>query len=319
MSVPSGKLDAVTTEVQTRVSPHRTRGVLLVLGAAVGFGSSGPLAKPVMSAGFTPQQVAAVRVGLAALVLLAGVAAVRPRLLRVRKDQLPLLFAYGLLGVGGVQLCYFAAIGRLPVGIAMVLEFTSPVLVALWVRFVRGTRMPGPAWFGTAMAMLGLAMIAQVWQGLRLDAIGLLAGLGAAVCSAAYFLLGERGAGAHHPLGLVTWGMVIGAVSIFVLVPPWTLPVGALGHGTELGVPVWTLLIAVALFSTAMAYLLGITALRFVPSTVASVLGLAEPVVATALAWLVLHESLSPVQLVGAAVLLSGAAVVELGARVPVA
>ncbi|TDP97263.1 threonine/homoserine efflux transporter RhtA [Labedaea rhizosphaerae] len=309
----------MTTEVQTRVSPHRTRGVLLVLGAAVGFGSSGPLAKPVMSAGFTPQQVAAVRVGLAALVLLAGVAAVRPRLLRVRKDQLPLLFAYGLLGVGGVQLCYFAAIGRLPVGIAMVLEFTSPVLVALWVRFVRGTRMPGPAWFGTAMAMLGLAMIAQVWQGLRLDAIGLLAGLGAAVCSAAYFLLGERGAGAHHPLGLVTWGMVIGAVSIFVLVPPWTLPVGALGHGTELGVPVWTLLIAVALFSTAMAYLLGITALRFVPSTVASVLGLAEPVVATALAWLVLHESLSPVQLVGAAVLLSGAAVVELGARVPVA
>jgi drug/metabolite transporter (DMT)-like permease len=162
-------------------------------------------------------------------------------------------------------------------------------------------------------------MVAQVWQGLRLDAVGLLAGLGAAVCSAAYFLLGERGAGAHHPLGLVTWGMVIGAVSIFVLVPPWTLPAGALGNDTELGVPVWTLLIAVALFSTAMAYLLGITALRFVPSTVASVLGLAEPVVATALAWLMLHESLGPIQLAGAVVLLGGAAVVELGARVRVA
>ena len=308
----------MTTDIVTpvtAVTAQRGRGTVLVLCAAVGFGSSGVLSKPVMSAGFTPQQVAAMRVGLAAVALLGGAAVLRPGMLRVRRDQLGLLLAYGLIGVGGVQLCYFAAIGRLPIGIAMVLEFTSPVLVALWVRFVRGTPMPAGAWLGTAMAMAGLGMVAQVWEGLRLDAVGLLAGLGTAVCSAAYFLLGERSAGTHHPLGLVTWGMVIGAISLFVLVPPWTLPAAAFGRQTALGAPVWTLLVAVALFSTAMAYLLGITALGFLPSTAASVLGLAEPVIATTLAWLLLHESLSPVQLAGAAVLLAGAATVELRGR----
>ncbi|MEU3270682.1 EamA family transporter [Saccharomonospora sp. NPDC006951] len=296
---------------------HRGRGITLILLASVFFGSSGVLGKPAMIAGLSPVQVAAARIGLAALVLVAVVALVRPGLLRVRRAQWKVLAGYGLLGVAGVQLCYFVAAARIPIGVAILLEFTSPVLVALWVRFVRKVRLPWLMWVGIVLALAGLAMVARVDEGLRLDAIGLLAGVGAALCSAAYFLIGEHGVGSLHPLSMVTWGMLIGAVAVCVVAPPWTWPAELLTVPAEFGPwrpPVWTLLLAVALFATVFAYLAGINALRHLPAPVASVLALCEPLIATAAAWLLLNEALSPVQIAGAVVLLGGALVVQLTA-----
>ncbi|PXY33101.1 permease [Prauserella coralliicola] len=304
----------VSTSSTTFVA-RRGRGTALLLLASLSFGSSGVIGKPAMLAGLAPEQVATARIGLAAVVLLAGVALVRPSLLRVPKGQWRLLLGYGLLGVAGVQLFYFISASRIPIGVAILLEFSSPVLVALWVRFVRRVRLPWPMWIGIALALGGLAMVARVGEGLRLDAIGLLAGVGAALCSAAYFLLGEHGVANHHPLGMVTWGMVIGAVAVCVVSPPWTLPASVLASPAELGPwrpPVWALLLAVALVSTVLAYLAGISSLRHLPVAAASVLALVEPLVATAAAWLLLDEALTWVQLLGAAVLLGGALLVQL-------
>lgn len=274
-----------------------------------------------MNAGLSPQHVASARVGIAAAVLLIGVALIKPSILRVRRDQLRLLVAYGLAGVALVQLMFFIAVSRLPVGIAMLLEYTSPVLVAFWVRFVRKVRLPMLSWIGIALAFLGLALVAQVWTSLELDGVGLLAGIGAALCSAAYYLLGERGASEHHPIGMVTWGMVVGALGLFVVAPPWTMPFAAVRTTSTFGgaeVPVWALLITVALISTALAYTLSISSLRHLPSTVASVLALSEPIVATLIAWLMLGETLSPDQIIGMVVLLSGAALVQVASHGPV-
>ncbi|WP_374202670.1 DMT family transporter [Amycolatopsis sp. GM8] len=294
---------------------QRGRGTALILVSSVCFGMSGTIAKPAMIAGLSPEQVAAARIGLAAVVLLAGIGLVRPRLLRVRKTEWPLLLGYGLLGVAGVQLCYFVAVQRLPVGIAILLEFMSPVLIALWTRFVRHVRLPRAMWLGITLAMLGLALVAQVWEGLSLDAVGVLAGLGGTVCSAAYFLIGEHGATTREPLGMVTWGVVIGAVAVSAIAPPWTIPVAILDAPADLGPwhpPVWLLVVAVALLSTALAYALGTSALRHLPAAVASVIGLLEPIVATATAWALLGESLRWVQLAGALVLLGGATIVQM-------
>lgn len=296
------------------------RGTALILLASVCFGTSGPLAKPMMNAGMSPQEVASSRIGLAALILLVVVGLTQPAVLRIRRADWRLLLAYGLVGVAGVQLLYFAAVSRIPIGVAMLLEFTAPILVALWVRFVRRTVLPAQAWVGTGLALLGLAMVAQVWEGLRLDALGLLAGIGAALGAAAYFLLGEHGVSTLHPLGMVTWGMVVGAVGIFFIAPPWALPTEILGETTEFGPwhpPVWTLLLAIAVISTAMAYLLSISAMQYMPSNVVSVLALSEPIVATVAAWALLGQSLTAVQILGAVVLLGGATVVQLASRRP--
>ncbi|WP_308282639.1 EamA family transporter [Pseudonocardia nigra] len=223
--------------------------------------------------------------------------------------------------MAGVQVLYFAAVSRIPIGVAMLLVFTSPILVAQWVRFVRRTVLPARIWVGTVLALAGLAVVAQVWQGLRLDAVGLVTGVGAALCSAAYFLVAEHATATVGPLGLVTWGMVVGAAAIFVVAPPWSIPLDRLVAGADFGgrhVPVWTLLVTCAVLSTAVAYVLSTSALRDLPANVVSVLALCEPIVAAALAWLALSQSLTVAQLAGAAVLLAGATVVQLAARAPV-
>lgn len=306
--------EATAARPQAAPAP-RWRGLALMLAASLFFGSSGVIGKPAMQAGLSPEQVASARIVISALVLFAGVGLLRPSLLRVRPGEWRVLIAYGLLAVAGVQLFYFIAASRVPVGVAILLEFTSPVLIAFWVRFVRGTRLPRPMWAGIALAMTGLAMVARVTDGFQLDTVGLLAGLGAAVCSAVYFLLGEHGVSTRHPLGMVTWGMVFGALAMCVIAPPWTLPREALTAAATFGPwqpPVYVLLIAVAIISTVLAYLAGLAALRHLPASVASVLGLCEPLVATTLAWALLGEALAAVQLIGAAVLLTGATLVQL-------
>lgn len=310
----------MTTDVSVRparfpVAAHTGRGITLILLASLFFGSSGVIGKPAMQAGLSPEQVASARIVISGVVLLVGVGLFRPSLLRVGKREWPLLVAYGLFGVACVQLLFFIAASRIPVGVAILLEFTSPVLIALWVRFVRGIRLPRLMWMGIALAMTGLAMVSQVWDGLALDTLGLLAGLAAAVCAASYFLLGEHGVSSMHPIGMVTWGMVVGALAMCAVAPPWTLPLDTVSMPATLGPwapPVWLLLVAVALISTVLAYLAGISALRHLPASVASVLALCEPLVATSLAWVMLGESLAILQLVGAAVLLAGATMVQL-------
>lgn len=122
-----------------------------------------------------------------------------------------------------------------------------------------------------------------------------------------------------NDLGMVTWGMTIGAVLVCAVAPPWTVPWRILGAPAEFGPwhpPVWTLLIALVLISTVLAYAVGMTALRHLPASVASVVGLVEPLIAAAAAWLLLGEALTWVQAAGAVVLLTGAYIVQLNSKV---
>ena len=292
----------------------RLRATITSLLSAVAFGFAGIPAKMAYGAGFTPLQVTAVRIVLTALVLLACVAPWNglPKLGSWR-----LVLAYAALGVIGSPLLYFVAVSRIPIGVAMVLEFLAPVLVALWIRLVRRTRLPASMWVGTALALIGLAMIAQLFDAVSFDLVGTLAGFGAAVCTAAYYLLGEQAAKQGDPLTLTTGGMVVGAVLISIVSPPWTLPWSAMTTSTTLG-PVWLGLVLLALVSTAFAYVAGVLALRRLPSSAASVLGLVEPLVATLAGWLILGQVLTVVQIIGAAVLLGGAAIVQLAAGRPI-
>jgi drug/metabolite transporter (DMT)-like permease len=309
----------VALEKTARV-PRRARATGLSLASWVLFASSGPLAKAVMAAGWSPTAVTSVRIALAAALLVPVVAVLRPRGLSFRRADLWLLLSYGLLGVAGVQLFFFLAVARVPVGVAMVLVSLAPALVALWVRVVRRTRLPWLVWLGIGLAVAGLALVAEIGQGVRLDLLGVAAGLAAAICSAGYFLLGEHGASRHDSFGLTAAGLAIGAVVVVAVSPPWTLPSGLLTAPAELGglrVPVWPALLVLAVVGTVLPYLAGLRALRDLPSALASVLALVEPLVAAALAWLLLGQALGLTQLAGAVILLTGAVLVQLAGPDP--
>ncbi|MGW4739738.1 EamA family transporter [Nocardia xishanensis] len=300
---------------QSARSPNRTGATGLSLTSWVLFASCGSLAAAVMAAGWSAAAVTSVRIALAAVLLVPVVAVLRPRALRFGRGDIGLLLGYGLLGVAGVQLFFFVAVSRVPVGVAMVLVNVAPALVALWVRVIRRTRLPGLGWLGLGLAVTGSTLVAEIWQGGHLDPLGIAAGLGSAICSAGYFLLGEHGASRHDSFGLTAAGLAIGAIVMIVVAPPWTLSSGLLTAPAVLGglrVPVWLALLVLAVFGTVLPYLAGLRALRDLPSAMASVLAMVEPVVAAVLAWLLLGQTLGPAQLAGAAILLTGAVLVQL-------
>jgi drug/metabolite transporter (DMT)-like permease len=292
--------------------------------SSVAFGTSGSFGKALIGAGMSPLQASWVRVTGAALVLVPVMLALRPRIagLAVRRHW-RLLLPYGVMGVAGCQSLYFLAASRLPVGVAILLEFTGPVLVVGWTRFVLRTSLPRSAALGVAIALAGLACVVEVWSGLRLDPLGVLAGLGAAACQAAFFLLADRASGQIDPLVMTAAGFTVAMLLLAVVTPPWHIPWHVLTGNVTFGEhtsPGWLLLVLLVLVSTVAAYVTSVAAVHRLSAPVAGAVGYVEAVAAAVFAWLTLGEHLSPVQLAGGVIVLAGAFVAQrsVGARLPV-
>lgn len=296
-------------------TPRPALGVAMVLGSAVLFAVNGTVSKLVLRAGIEAPQLTLLRAGGAFLGVFTLSLLLRPgvRRLRVTTDQIPLLIAYGLTGFFLVPMLYFVAISRLPVGIALLFEYTAPLLVALWARFAQHQRLRRRLWAGLALSLVGLAGVAEIWGDLKLDGIGMLAGLGAAAMLAAYYLLGARGVRQHDALSLTTWAFgastVAGMLTRVVTDPSGWEPLA----GNSSGVPVLLLVAYVVLLGSIAPYLLVAAALRHLPATSVGIIGMVEPVIAAAVAWLVLGagELLNGAQLAGGVLVLVGVALAE--------
>ena len=289
-------------------------GLGLAIGSAVAFGGSGVAAKPLIEAGLDPLHVVWLRVAGAALVMLP--LAVRHRaLLRSRPA---LLAGFGLLAVAGVQACYFAAISRIPVGVALLVEYLAPALVLGWVRFVQRRPVTRAAALGVVLAVGGLACVVEVWSGLSFDALGLLLALGAACCQVGYFVLSDQGSdsgdAAPDPLGVIAYGLLVGAAVLTVVARPWSMDWSVLADSADMnGTPVAAvvLLAWIVLVATVVAYVTGVLSVRRLSPQVAGVVACLEAVIATVLAWFLLGEHLSAPQIVGGVVVLVGAFIAQ--------
>ncbi|GLW66400.1 membrane protein [Actinomadura rubrobrunea] len=299
----------------------RTAGLALAVLSSVCFGASGPFGKALIHAGLTPWQAVWLRIAGAALVLVPLTLLLRGRAAaRSVRPHLPQVIVYGLTGVAGAQAFYFVAASRLPVGVAILLEFCGPILVLGWIRVVRRAPVHRSAAAGVAVAMVGLAMVVQVWTGLRLDALGLAAGLGAAACQAGYFLLIDRLTGQVDPLVMTASGTLLAAALLAAPAAPWALPWDVLPDSVPVGghaAPGWLLAAWIVLVSTVLAYLTGVAAVQRLSAQVAGAICYTEAVAATLIAWVALGERLAPVQLVGGAIVLAGAFVAQRAAADP--
>ncbi|MEV5314448.1 EamA family transporter [Streptomyces sp. NPDC052610] len=304
----------VHTSESSHSSSGKGLGLGLALASAVAFGGSGVAAKPLIEAGLDPLHVVWLRVTGAALVMLP--LAVRHRALLRRRPAL--LAGFGLLAVAGVQACYFAAISRIPVGVALLVEYLAPALVLGWVRFVQRRPVTRAAALGVVLAVGGLACVVEVWSGLRFDALGLLLALGAACCQVGYFVLSDQGSDsgedAPDPLGVIAYGLLVGAAVLTVVARPWGMDWSVLtGTARMDGTPVaaWLLLGWIVLVATVVAYITGVLSVRRLSPQVAGVVACLEAVIATVLAWVLLGEHLSAPQVVGGAVVLVGAFIAQ--------
>ncbi|MEW9553477.1 DMT family transporter [Nonomuraea sp. NPDC050783] len=290
----------------------RYAGLALAFVSSWCFAFSGPMAKYLNTAGLAPVEAVWTRMAGAGLLLLAVLAVVRPRALRVPRSRLPFLGLYAIVAVAGVQSLYFVAITRLPVGIALLLEFMAPVMVVAWVRLVRRVRLAPAAYIGAVTAVVGLAIVVEAWQGMRIDALGLLLGLLAGACCAGYFLMSDSFGEDVDPLGLIAWGMTGAAVVLAPFARPWDIPWSAFTAtvtpaegGLSLPVPVaylWMVVVA-----TVVAYILGVNAVRRLSAAVGATVASLEVIGGAVVAWALLGETLGAFQIVGGLLVLAGA------------
>ncbi|WP_228981487.1 DMT family transporter [Streptomyces sp. DH12] len=294
-------------------SQVRSAGLGLALVSAFAFGGSGVAAKPLIEAGLDPLHVVWLRVTGAALVMLP--VAWRHRDLLRRKPAL--LAGFGLLAVAGVQAFYFAALSRIPVGVALLIEYLAPALVLGWVRFVQRRPVTRAAALGVVLAVTGLACVVEVWSGLRFDVLGLVLALGAACCQVGYFVLSDQGRDEERPvdpMGVIAYGLLVGAAVLTLVSRPWSMDWEVVAGVADLGgrsVPAGLLLGWIVLVATVLAYVTGVVSVRRLSPQVAGVVACLEAVIATVLAWVLLGEHLTAPQVAGGALVLVGAFIAQ--------
>ncbi len=295
---------------------NRRLGILMACAASALFAVNGTVSKGILLEGMPALRLTELRSAGAFVIILVCLLLWQPERLRVTRGELPVLALYGVVGFAAVQVFYFIAIRELPVGIALLIEYTAPIFIALWARFGEKQPIRQRFWWALALAMVGLAMVAEVWQGATLDGLGVLAGFLAALSLAFYFVVGDRMVSrrGRDPVSLTCYAFGFATLFLTLIQPWWTFPWSILGEETDLlgpTLPVWGLALWMIVLGTVAPFLLIIGSLRHLTATGASVIGMVEPVLAFAVAWVLLEEALTPLQILGAVTVLTGVLLAE--------
>jgi len=288
-------------------------GYAMVTAAALLFALNGTVSKVALASGIGSQELTQVRATGAFLGFALALAALNRSSLRVTLRELPFLAVFGVAGVAMVQWLYFVSIDRLPIGIALLIEYLAPILVALWAWAVLHERVRRRIWAALVLALAGLSLVVEVWSGISLDGLGIAAALLAAVAYAVYVLMAEHAVGRREPASLLCFGFGFAALFWALLQPPWEFPARRLGDDVSLlgrlaghAAPVWLLMLFVVVVGTMVTFLLVTAALRHLSATRVAILAMLEPVAAGLVAYAWLGESFGALQLVGGGIVLAG-------------
>jgi drug/metabolite transporter (DMT)-like permease len=305
---------------------HFRLGLLFAVGSAFAFGCSGPFAKALMEAGWSPTAAVTARLAGGALLMAVFATIVKPDWFREALQHSKTVIAYGLIPIAGAQLCYFNAVAHLSVGVALLLEYTAPILVVGWV-WATSRRRPGSLTLtGVALAIPGIMLVLGVigaggFTGAHINLIGVGWAMAAAVCAACYFVMSSAVAADGEGLNsitLATAGLIVGAATVAAIGATGLMPLTfttnnavVAGWTTSWLVPV----IALALIPTAIAYTLGIMGIARLQPRFASLVGLSEVMFAVVAAWILLGEAITMTQAIGGVVVLIGLTLARQGDR----
>lgn len=312
-----------TTSLPTALAPSARRastsGLIMAVGSALAFSSSGPLVKPLLEAGWSLGAALLIRMGVSGLILSpALVRAVRREHFFFRRHGL-MIVLFGLMPVLGCQLFFFSAMQRMPVAVALLIQYLAPVMLVVFV-WLRTRRRPSSlVLWGSVVAMVGLVLVVDI-SSAAFDLLGTLFALAAAVCVCAYFVISERTGDSLPPLALASGGLLTGALVMGVLCLSGLMPFQAPAVTVVLAgvqVPWFLPMMWVAAVGTTFGYAFGVMAVPRIGSRVASFVGLSEVLFALGFAWLLLAEVPGVVQFVGGALILGGVVLVRADAQSP--
>ena len=292
---------------------NKHRGELYVVFGAIFFSLSGVIVTLVLDH-MTAFRLAQIR-AIGAFALIFIITFIQDRnSLKAERSELPTLIFYGVFGYAMVQLGYFISISRgIPLSLVSILEFTAPVWIVLWIKFVRKGKVSNDMWVAIALALFGLVLVAKVWQGFTFDLIGILSAVGSAMSLAIYFLMSESQGDRRSAQAMVVWGIGVAGLFWLIVLPIWNFPTQVLttqinlqGRFSDYSAPGWLLIAYIIIFGTLVPYLFVIKGIRLISASKSSVIGMLEAVIGGAFAWIWLAQSWGAIQLLGGAIVLVG-------------
>ena len=284
------------------------------MGSAALFAAGGNAVKALFGLGFQPLALAQLRIAWAFAFLLISLSVAGRPLFRIRPAELPGLLIFGTLGVAGVQLAYYLAIARLNIAVALLVQYLGLVAITAWERYRRQQAVPVNVWSALALVLVGAFFTVGAYQPslLRLNLPGIGFGLAAAVLLAFYMLRASA-----LLARLNTWTILVYAFGAGTLM--WTAYDLVMRPSLPSQVWVWFAMALVGLFGTLVAHGLFVLALRTIRPSRAGIVATAEPVIAGLIAFLLFRDGLEPLQLLGAAVVVCGIVLVQMGGEGAVA
>lgn len=296
----------------TRTPRGPAVGYAMVAGSAALFAFNGTVSKVVLDSGVTSLRLTQARCAGALIGLALIVLATRPGTLRTTRRELTFLAVFGVAGVAFVQLFYFAAIARLEIGISLLIQYTAPLLVALWARFVFREHVRRRVWAALGLALVGLSVMMDVLGGVPLDTAGVILSFAAAATFAGYLLLAEHAVGRRDPISLLVYGFLFATLFWAVVQPWWTFPfeeisesVPLLGNLAGSSLPAWALVLWIVVLGTILPFFLMVGSLQHLPATTVGMVAMLEPVLGALVAFVWLDQTLGAQQLLGGAIVLA--------------
>jgi drug/metabolite transporter (DMT)-like permease len=303
-------------------------GLLFAVGSAAAFGVSGPFAKALLGAGWSPTAAVSARMAVGAVAMAMFATFIKPDWISEARQHTRTIVIFGLIPIAGAQLCYYNAVAHLSVGVALLLEYTAPLLVVGWLWATTRRRPSTLTLAGVAVALTGTMLVLEIFSGAigdRFSAVGILWAFGAALCAAVYFLMSDQVSSDGDGLDSITLtagGLIVGAAAVILVGLSGIMPMTFTSQDTVLAgasVPWLVPVVLVGVIPTALAYTLGISGVARLRPSFASLVGLAEVLFAVLFAWVLVGEALTISQAMGAALVLTGLTLARRGQREAVA
>jgi len=287
---------------------HSLKGYLCVAAAAVMWASSGTAGKALFTGGMTPFELVQIRVTVST-VLLAIIFGIwfRP-FFRIRPRDLWYFFLLGGVVMALVQVTYFYAISKIQVAAAIFLQYLAPVMVAFfsicfWKECLTPTKI------GALLLSLGgcyLVVGGYSLQLLKMNQLGILAGLSSALCFAVYTLVGERGMHRYSPWTILFYSFLFATITWHTFYPPFQY------LRADFTTVQWGWIFYVSIVGTVLPFGLFFVGVNYVRSTRASITATLEPISAGLFAYFFLGESLQPMQIAGGAMVVVAIVVLQM-------
>lgn len=287
-------------------------GAFLAIAAAFLFGINAGTSKVVIESGMTAEQVVSVRTAIAAGLTLVWALARNPRLLVINIRELPLLITIGIIGVGALQWTYSNAVANLPIGIALLIEYTAVLLIPIASMIFFKERFSPKLWLGALLVIIGLVLVSQIWSG-GLNPIGVLFAFGAALSLSFYFISAERVQRRVTTTGVMVYAIGTAAI-LFAFLADWPSfdparlneQISLSGNFSAIAWPQWFLLLWLGFMGGFLPMLLTYLAVRHISSTVMGVISTSEVVFAFAVGFIWLGETIGILQTFGGIVVVIG-------------